>query len=179
MKKSMVVVLVSLVVLSAYGIKIKIDKNDMKAVLKAGEMKQKYNEKKTVFTPISEIPEEYTPGKALMNGDVVRSISVSGNFDKLNRFFENVEAKNADFIRIVFTTDEGDPIIQDLNFDGTVIHYAFDNTRDAFGGEKGIHTRDYDHFICRNSSDGSDEYVLVKDGSSEQHVISLPKGSIK
>ena len=63
-------------------------------------------------------------------------VNMHGDITNLNRFFtflENVEQGHKDKIRVVSYTEEGDPILHDLDFDGEVIESSNDTRRDNFG----------------------------------------------
>lgn len=61
-----------------------------------------------------------------MHGDIE-------NIERFYQFIENIENNNADEIRVVSYTTEGDPIIRDLSFDGEVIEATLDSRRDKYG----------------------------------------------
>lgn len=86
---------------------------------------------------LSSLPTEYQPEEAAANGDYV---SVHGvryfNEEKLTAFLGAVSAKNNAAIRTVGYTDEGDPIITDVIFDGNKFTLWSDTTRDQFGKRK-------------------------------------------
>ena len=75
----------------------------------------------------TELP-EYSPSDA----DIV----VRGSVQNLNRFEEflsKIDEETEDSIRIVTYTEEGDPILHDLTYDGNVILSTTDTRRDHFG----------------------------------------------
>lgn len=77
----------------------------------------------------------YKSQQAIYHGDVV--LDVVGkvtNLPAFNQFYNDVQAGKSDKIRITSYTDEGDPIFMDLNFDGKIIQYTFDDSNDKFGG---------------------------------------------
>lgn len=55
------------------------------------------------------------------------------NIDRFNTFLENINEKEADHIQIIHFTTEGDPIYQDIQFDGTEFTSTVDNSRDKYG----------------------------------------------
>ena len=58
-------------------------------------------------------------------------------------------------------TDEGDPIFKDLEYDGQVIHYSYDNSNDAYGGsEKGIQMDECSEVIKEDNVEGEDRYII-------------------
>lgn len=96
---------------------------------------------------LEEIPQNYPINQAIKDGCVVVSNNSVFNKSKLDSFITNTEANNenrkSDFIRIVKYTNEGDPIITDLQYkkdDGYTLTY--DNTRDAFGADTKVTTYD-------------------------------------
>ncbi len=96
---------------------------------------------------LKEIPQEYSMQQAIKDGCVVISYNAVFNKSKLDSFITNTNANNenrqSDFIRIVEYTNEGDPIITDLEYkkdDGYILTY--DNTRDTFGADTKVTTYD-------------------------------------
>jgi uncharacterized lipoprotein YehR (DUF1307 family) len=63
-------------------------------------------------------------------------VNTHGNVENLGRFenfYENVQNGKKDNIRIVYYTEEGDPILQDLSYDGIFFKSITDTRRDKFG----------------------------------------------
>ena len=58
---------------------------------------------------------------------------ITSNWDKLEKFIQNVENSNEDKIRIVRYTEEGDPIFDTLDYNGENIKYTYDNSQDIHG----------------------------------------------
>jgi hypothetical protein len=80
----------------------------------------------------------YGHEEAIKRGDIVFLNKVI-NFERFEQFLNNLSNKNEDIIRITGYTDEGDPIFQDLKYDGKVIRYSYNNSNDAYGGsDKGL-----------------------------------------
>ncbi|WP_456270962.1 DUF4362 domain-containing protein [Bacillus sp. AK031] len=65
--------------------------------------------------------------------DIVYSNDGVKNEDRFFAFLENVNQGIKDTIRVVTYTEEGDPILQDLEYDGDKISYKLDTRRDKFG----------------------------------------------
>ncbi|WP_404346831.1 DUF4362 domain-containing protein [Sutcliffiella horikoshii] len=61
-----------------------------------------------------------------MHGDIT-------NIDMFFGFIENVNQGLEDKIRVVTYTEEGDPMLHDLKYDGEVIQSTTDTRRDTFG----------------------------------------------
>ena len=96
---------------------------------------------------LDEIPQEYPIQQAIKDGCVVISYNAVFNKSKLDSFITNTNSNNenrqSDFIRVVKYTNEGDPIITDLEYKedyGYILTY--DNTRDAFGADTKVTTYD-------------------------------------
>lgn len=96
---------------------------------------------------LEEVPQDYSMTQAIKDGCVVISVKTVFNKSKLDSFIANTSAdsenRQSDFIRIVQYTNEGDPIITDLEYkkdDGYILTY--DNTRDAFGADTKVTTYD-------------------------------------
>lgn len=63
-------------------------------------------------------------------------VDLHGNITNLDKFFafaENVNQGVIDKIRVVRYTEEGDPMLHDLEYDGEVILSTTDTRRDGFG----------------------------------------------
>jgi hypothetical protein len=103
-------------------------------------------------------------------------INMHGNVSNLNRldvFVENVAAKKSDEIKITHYTFEGDPIYDEVTFDGKQLTITNDNTEDKFGsGEIFTYTCKN---MTKNESDTALEYLLKdcesSDGNSGTHPI--------
>lgn len=65
--------------------------------------------------------------------DVVNTHGNIENMERFERFYKNVGDDVEDRIRIVTYTEEGDPILHDLEYDGNVLHSVRDSLRDTFG----------------------------------------------
>ncbi|MEN8700384.1 DUF4362 domain-containing protein [Bacillus infantis] len=78
--------------------------------------------------PAAELP-DYKPSK----DDIV---SMHGDIENLERFLSfitNIHQGSEDTIRVVSYTEEGAPILHELEYDGQVIHSILDTRRDGFG----------------------------------------------
>ncbi|WRP08772.1 DUF4362 domain-containing protein [Rossellomorea aquimaris] len=65
--------------------------------------------------------------------DIVNTHGNVENMERFEKFYENVVDDGKDRIRIVSYTEEGDPILHDLGFDGNVFHSVRDSRMDTFG----------------------------------------------
>lgn len=98
----------------------------------------------------------YDSEQAVKNGDVVQTIGRVENFDVWEEFLEAVEQSRPASVQRVGYTIEGDPIFDNLNFEGKTINYVSDNTLDKLG----IPRKEFD--TC--------EKVIVEPIPAEMHM---------
>ncbi|MFC7062902.1 DUF4362 domain-containing protein [Halobacillus seohaensis] len=67
------------------------------------------------------------------DSDVVESQGQIKNIQYLDDFIKDVDQREKTEVRVIQYTMEGDPIVTDLQFDGEVIKYKHDSTKDQFG----------------------------------------------
>jgi hypothetical protein len=104
-------------------------------------------------------------------GDVVFQNEVT-NFERFQQFLKNVANKKEDKIRVTGYTDEGDPVYQDLQFDGQEIQYKYDNSNDKYGGQdRGIEKDVCSKIIDRESENGQVEYLVSGCSSNLEHFL--------
>lgn len=114
---------------------------------------------------------DYTPEQAASNGDIVNVHGKLTNSDKWTKFVEQVRAGNASEAHITAYTVEGDPIFQDLLFDGQVIQYTYNNVLDGFGSP----TRTIS--FCKNLDQEGLRYSLSKcDDEKSRFVLEMESG---
>lgn len=65
--------------------------------------------------------------------DIVNTHGIIENMERFEEFYKNVGDDVEDRIRIVSYTEEGDPILHELEYDGNVLHSVRDSRRDTFG----------------------------------------------
>ncbi len=121
-------------------------------------------------TELTDLPEEYPREDAIANGDLVYSVDGYANDDKMSAFVEAVNAKKSAAIRITRYTDEGDPTIADVVFDGSKFTVRNDTTRDKFGPQEltqseYLYMLEYDYqgrtsLILTNEADMTDDLFL-------------------
>ncbi|PGL71058.1 DUF4362 domain-containing protein [Bacillus sp. AFS055030] len=85
---------------------------------------ENYGEKAT-----NKIPASYSKKDAIKNGDIIIGKTTNHN-ERVQKFIKNVKNKNPDFIRFVEFTSKGDPVITEYQFNGKLIYYRFDSSRD-------------------------------------------------
>ncbi|HHV64455.1 MAG TPA: DUF4362 domain-containing protein [Peptococcaceae bacterium] len=87
-----------------------------------------------LLSACSPAPDSYDFETAIENGDVVNAHGQTYNVEQLNSFLANVKSGHKAEVQITEYTIEGDPILQVLQYDGQVIRYTYDNSRDKFAG---------------------------------------------
>lgn len=107
---------------------------------------------------LHKIEKPYPPEKAIENGDVVNLHGNYSNLDIWRNFIEKFENKQESKVRITRYTIEGDPIFHELIYNGKEIEYTYDNSMDAYGGDRTENT------ICegllRKLIEGEEVYIL-------------------
>lgn len=88
------------------------------------------------YTPLEELPKDYTLDDAILNNCYVYISGREYNKEVYDSFVSNVENKREAVARIAKSTTEGDVIIIDLNYDGSKYIVTEDNTRDKYSDEK-------------------------------------------
>jgi hypothetical protein len=66
-------------------------------------------------------------------------VNKHGNIENVERFIiflDNVKAGKRDKIRVVGYTEEGDPMLHDIEYDGELLHSTTDTRRDKYGSGK-------------------------------------------
>ncbi|WP_051404898.1 DUF4362 domain-containing protein [Bacillus cihuensis] len=102
----------------------------------------------------------YGSEEAIKRGDVVHQNEVV-NLERFEQFLINLSNKKEDTLRVTGYTHEGDPIFQDLQFDGEVIHYTYDNSNDEYAGkDKGKETDDCKEVIEKENTQGEIGYLI-------------------
>lgn len=72
---------------------------------------------------------EYIP----KNTDIVDTHGKVENMDRLEEFVNHVDNERKDQVRVVRYTVEGDPILRDIEYDGTAFKTTIDSRRDEYG----------------------------------------------
>lgn len=104
--------------------------------------------------------EAYGSEEAIKRGDVVYQNEVI-NLERFEQFLSNLSNNKEDMIRVTGYTHEGDPIFQDLTFDGKAIQYRYDNSNDEFAGnDRGVETDVCTKIIEKESAVGTVDYLV-------------------
>lgn len=121
-----------------------------------------------------EIPEEYEPEKAVAAGHVV---IVHGTMLSdpaiLTEFIGETGKGMKKDLTVVQYTVEGDPIVTDVDFDGTVYRGVEDSTRDKFGPKE---SRKFEFRYLKQFRDKGTRMVLLVDDDTltfEKYMRSL------
>lgn len=88
------------------------------------------------------------------------------NIERLDEFVKNVKNSRKDKIRLTTYTEEGDPIIHDLDYNGKVLKLTVDNTKDRFSAEEDriIKTYEYSKISKEKRTDSTVYYLINADG---------------
>lgn len=85
---------------------------------------------------LAALPEQYTPDQAASDGALVFSSGMAQTpLSIADDFISTTKKGVPDTLRIVQYTIEGDPVIFQIIFDGSVYHCLADRSRDAFAGD--------------------------------------------
>lgn len=102
----------------------------------------------------------YGSREAVKRGDVVYQSEVV-NLERFEQFLNNLSKNKEDKIRVTGYTHEGDPIYQDLQFDGKAIQYRYDNSNDEYAGnDKGVKTDVCTRIVEKENEQGDIEYLV-------------------
>ena len=103
--------------------------------------------------------------------DVIDMHGEIKNLEGFREFLSNIEKGKEDNLRVVRYTEEGDPMLYDLEYDGEVINSTTDTRRDGFGEGSIIHTTctfikrvettERTEFLLEGCKDPIDNTVLV------------------
>ncbi len=129
----------------------------------------------TINSPYQNVPMKYNRSIACLNGDVVYISNFFCNSESFEKFFMNIENKQADWIRIVKYGVEGDAMVHKLEFDGNQVVYTMDNSRDGYG-DKYIKQVTFQSFksekIIRNDIEFTD-YILSGGSDPDYRSITI------
>ena len=122
--------------------------------------------------------EAYDSEEAIKRGDIVLTPLEDYNLDTFERFLKNFSNKKEDTIRITGYTHEGDPIFRDLEFDGEVIHYSYDNSNDQ-NGQPENHEDVCREIKSKEIEDDRVEFLISNcKNIEEQSIIEIRKDQI-
>ncbi|MFS0687837.1 DUF4362 domain-containing protein [Sporosarcina sp. 179-K 8C2 HS] len=71
--------------------------------------------------------------KGVRNVDVVNTHGSIEGLERMQNFYHNVQNGISSELRIVQYTEEGDPMVKDLTYNGDSLQVQYDTTRDNFG----------------------------------------------
>ncbi len=117
-----------------------------------------------------------TPNEAAMapldEGDVVHSglgPEEASNLERFDAFLAVTESGGDDAVRIVATTEEGDPVYTDISYEEGTYTVFFDNTEDGYGSQERKKSAECTELVRTDRPDEFQEYAcgeysfLVKD----------------
>ena len=126
----------------------------------------------------AELP-KYDLKQAIANGDVADVHEQTTNLSKLDDFINKVHNIEKDKVTVTIYTNEGDPIIQTLNYTGKTIEYNVDTRRDKFSGESDRVIKKYEFTnIAKESNNNMTVYFLSNnDKTSRMDVLTVSTAS--
>ncbi|KOS69342.1 hypothetical protein AEA09_12745 [Lysinibacillus contaminans] len=114
----------------------------------------------------------YDSTEAIKRGDITFSPKGVHSLDRFEQFLNNVSTNKEDAVRVTSYTIEGDPIFEDLQYDGEKIQYSYDNSNDAFGGnDKGIDSDVCTEIISKVNEQGKEEYYITGCSQNTDYVL--------
>lgn len=117
----------------------------------------------------------YSPQHAIANGDVVDVHGQVTNLEKLENFMIAIDHGTVAKVKITSYTNEGDPIIEVLDYNGKIITSSSDNSHDKFAGPiKGV---TYGTFtkIIKDDTQSPVSYYLVDSNGNKQFLLTVTK----
>lgn len=125
------------------------------------------------ISPFPAIVEPHNGEQAEESGDVVFLLGKMRNQDKWESFMQNVKKNQPDHVRVTMYTIEGDPIIHELIYDGTLFQSTYDATRDKYGSREEITSNTCKGLELTKVERGESVYVLTD--CEKQNVFYIPK----
>ncbi|PER84410.1 DUF4362 domain-containing protein [Bacillus cereus] len=103
--------------------------------------------------------------------DVILKHEKIVNLNEFKAFVENVKLEKPDKVKIVSYTDEGDPIVKTLNYDGKEIRYSIDNSNDKFSSENNKEQKT----VCKklNKRQENSQVVYYLDECSQKDIDNM------
>lgn len=125
-----------------------------------------------LLSACSPASDSYDSETAIRNGDVVNVHGQTYNVEQLDAFIDNVKSGRNAKVQITGYTIEGDPIFQILEYDGKVIRYTYDNSRDKFAGsDKGKRQSEMVNIIKEENQDTVIWYLVDAQGDKNDIFI--------
>ncbi|WP_214803631.1 MULTISPECIES: DUF4362 domain-containing protein [unclassified Exiguobacterium] len=112
----------------------------------------------------------YPIEQAIENGDIVTTPSRE-NVERFQTFLNQVNQKGEDSIRITSYTTEGDPIIQDVTYDGKQFSYSLDSSQDEFGNQADDRDGESCQALKKDQTDETHVYLLTDCAEGEDHPL--------
>jgi hypothetical protein len=114
--------------------------------------------------------------QTLVNGEV--TVNLQGqvfNVEHVDNFFNEVNNGREAKVQIKKFTDEGDPILQLLEFDGKVIKYTFDNSQDKFAGTQRGTRQTIFNTITKEEGQNQILYYLADSTGAKTNVLIISR----
>jgi len=123
------------------------------------------------WTPISELPQNYSPEEAIADGAYVDGWK--DNQALVDNFYMDVSNGIAAFMRVVmYTAHDGNAIIMDYQYDGNIFTITTDTSRSAtYGAEgRGIYTTVYKYLVPDERSRSRSAFPMPYFLSNERNI---------
>lgn len=152
---------------------------------KRDEIKQKYdltikdlkdyangnNKNEYGFIQLKKLSRVYTLENAISDKCFVWKAREEYNREVIENFVSKVRNKENAFVRIVFTTIEGDIVIDDVEYKDNIFKLTIDSTRDKFSNpeDRVYKEKTYNNIKIDNGSDGDTANVSLYNGTGEMY----------
>ena len=94
------------------------------------------------------------------HSDVINRLNSLENGERLKEFVNHVKLGEKDSVRVIGYTIEGDPIIDNVAFDGKTLEVKHDTKRDKYGEQK-VETYQCKSIEVKQNTSKQDEYLLM------------------
>ncbi|MCM3714598.1 DUF4362 domain-containing protein [Alkalihalobacillus oceani] len=109
--------------------------------------------------------------QGIENGDVINVHGDVYNVAVLQTFLTKVEGKTPDQVRIVEYTNEGDPLLYDLEYDGEKIKIEVDRSEDQYRGSGPVKAEMSCNGIIREERGNEEAFYLLRGCQSGTDVV--------
>ncbi|MGB8451329.1 MAG: DUF4362 domain-containing protein [Anaerocolumna sp.] len=125
------------------------------------------------------IPEDYSSEEAVKDNCYVITNDKIESEDLMDSFMENTKNGMAGYLRRVIYTIEGDPIINDIIYNGNKYFVFEDMTRDAFAGNgEKLYKKEYSYINTFEKNNAKLIYLADRnDITSEEYEKSMTSGN--
>lgn len=118
--------------------------------------------------PVTNLDNSYNINTAIAENALVLTNNKYHNFNTYKDFISKVKKQKSAFLRIVFTTIEGDLIINDVKYDSKTnkTYVLSDNRKDRFGTPN-ITVDSYDNLLEKKGINGGEILIVYNDNQND------------